>query len=89
MIKNYLLPNVGISGPKSYGRAATQAQKFGAKVLIANNVTAELRLAHERAWIVQTIRARSTSLPAAQYNVVEDRTRGQLEGQGIYYGATH
>jgi len=92
-IENYLGFPMGISGNELAGRAATQAQKFGAKVLIANTVT---RLNCDRRPYEltvdggQVIRARTVVIASgAQYNKPTIDNLARFEGQGIYYGATY
>jgi thioredoxin reductase (NADPH) len=91
-IENYLGFPMGISGNELAGRAAAQAQKFGAKVLIANNVTklnCDKRPYELSVDCGQTIRARSVIIASgAQYNKPNIENLKKFEGQGIYYGAT-
>ncbi len=91
-IENYLGFPMGVSGRELAGRAAAQAQKFGAKMLIAANV---MRLNCERRPYEltvdcgQTIRARTVVIASgAQYNKPKIENLGKFEGQGVYYGAT-
>ncbi len=92
-IENYLGFPMGISGNELAGRAAAQAQKFGAKVLIASSVTnlnCERRPYELSVDGGQTIRARSVVIASgAQYNKPGIDNLKKFEGQGIYYGATH
>jgi thioredoxin reductase (NADPH) len=91
-IENYLGFPMGITGQELAGRAAAQAQKFGAKVLIANNVTklnCERRPYELSVDCGQTIRARTVIIASgAQYNKPDIENLKKFEGQGIYYGAT-
>ncbi len=91
-IENYLGFPMGISGQELAGRAAAQAQKFGAKVLIANNVTklnCERRPYELSVDCGQTIRARTVVIASgAQYNKPKIDNLKKFEGQGVYYGAT-
>lgn len=92
-IENYLGFPMGISGNELAGRAAAQAQKFGAKVLIANNVT-QLNCEHRPYELSvdcgQTIRARTVVIASgAQYNKPKIENLKKFEGQGVYYGATY
>ncbi|MGB0008877.1 MAG: FAD-dependent oxidoreductase [Candidatus Sulfotelmatobacter sp.] len=92
-IENYLGFPMGISGNELAGRAAAQAQKFGAKVLIANNVTklnCEQRPYELTVDCGQTIRARTVVIATgAQYNKPNIDNLKKFEGQGVYYGATY
>ncbi len=92
-IENYLGFPMGISGNELAGRAATQAQKFGAKVLVANNVTklnCERRPYELTVDCGQTIRARTVVIASgAQYNKPNIDNLKKFDGQGIYYGATY
>jgi len=92
-IENYLGFPTGISGNELAGRAAAQAQKFGAKVLIANSVTklnCDKRPYELTVDCGQTIRARSVVIASgAQYNKPKIDNLKKFEGQGIYYGATY
>ena len=92
-IENYLGFPMGISGNELAGRAAAQAQKFGAKVLIANTVTklnCERRPYELTVDCGQTIRARTVVIASgAQYNKPNIENLKKFEGQGIYYGATY
>jgi thioredoxin reductase (NADPH) len=92
-IENYLGFPMGISGNELAGRAAAQAQKFGAKVLIANTVTrlnCERRPYELSVDCGQTIRARAVVIASgAQYNKPKIDNLKKFEGQGIYYGATY
>ncbi len=92
-IENYLGFPMGISGNELAGRAAAQAQKFGAKVLIANTVTrlnCERRPYELTVDCGQVIRARAVVIASgAQYNKPKIDNLAKFEGQGIYYGATY
>jgi thioredoxin reductase (NADPH) len=92
-IENYLGFPMGISGQELAGRAAAQAQKFGAKVLIANNVTkldCEQRPYQLSVDCGQVIRARTVVIASgAQYNKPNIDNLKKFEGQGVYYGATY
>jgi thioredoxin reductase (NADPH) len=92
-IENYLGFPTGISGQELAGRAAAQAQKFGARMLIASGVT---RLNCERRpyeVIVDDgrgIRARTVIIASgAQYNKPKIENLTKFEGLGVYYGATY
>lgn len=91
-IENYLGFPLGISGNELAGRAAAQAQKFGAKMLIANNVmklNCEKRPYELSVDCGQTIHARTVVIASgAQYNKPKIENLKKFEGQGIYYGAT-
>jgi thioredoxin reductase (NADPH) len=92
-IENYLGFPMGISGNELAGRAAAQAQKFGAKVLIANTVTklnCEQRPYELTVDCGQTIKARTVVIASgAQYNKPNLDNLKKFEGQGVYYGATY
>ncbi len=92
-IENYLGFPMGISGNELAGRASAQAQKFGAKVLIANTVTklnCERRPYELSVDCGQVIRARTVVIASgAQYNKPNIENLKKFEGQGIYYGATY
>jgi len=92
-IENYLGFPTGISGNELAGRAAAQAQKFGAKVLIANTVTklnCDKRPYELTVDCGQNIRARTVVIASgAQYNKPDIDNLKKFEGQGIYYGATY
>jgi thioredoxin reductase (NADPH) len=91
-IENYLGFPMGISGLELAARAYTQAQKFGAEVLIAGSAT-EL-LCSRKPYAIKTdtgsvVSARSIVIASgAQYRkpALEDLSR--FEGAGVYYGAT-
>jgi thioredoxin reductase (NADPH) len=92
-IENYLGFPMGISGTELAGRAAAQAQKFGAKVMVANDVT-KLNCDKRPYELTmdggQTIRARSVVIASgAQYKKPNLDNLKQFEGQGVYYGATY
>jgi thioredoxin reductase (NADPH) len=91
-IENYLgFPN-GISGQELAGRAYTQAQKFGAQVMIAKGAT---RLSCSRKpYAIQVdagplLPARTVILATgAEYRRLAIDNLAAFEGAGIYYGAT-
>ena len=91
-IENYLgFPN-GISGQELAARAYTQAQKFGAQVLIARSA---IRLLCERKpYNVEMddglqVQARTIIIATgAQYRKIAFDNLLQFEGAGVYYGAT-
>jgi len=92
-IENYLGFPTGVSGQELASRAVTQAQKFGARMMIAHSVArlncdvlpykvilddgSELAT---RAIVIAT---------GAQYNKPPIVNLKQFEGQGVYYGATY
>lgn len=92
-IENYLGFPTGITGQELAGRAYTQAQKFGAQLLIAKDAQ---RLACDRKpYAIET--SDDTRVPAraiviatgAQYRRLPLENLSQFEGAGVYYGATH
>jgi thioredoxin reductase (NADPH) len=92
-IENYLGFPTGISGQELAGRAYTQAQKFGAQVLIAKDAK---RLACDRRPYAieidngQRVPARTVVIATgAQYRRLPLENLSQFEGAGVYYGATH
>jgi thioredoxin reductase (NADPH) len=91
-IENYLGFPMGISGQELAGRAAAQAQKFGAKVLIANIVThlnCDRRPYELSVDCGKVIRARTVVIASgAQYKKPKIDNLARFEGQGVYYGAT-
>jgi len=91
-IENYLGFPMGVSGLELTNRATTQAQKFGAKMMIASSVT---RLnCDQRPYEVtlddgRTIQTRAIVIASgAQYNKPRIPNLANFEGQGVYYGAT-
>jgi thioredoxin reductase (NADPH) len=92
-IENYLGFPTGISGHDLAGRAYTQAQKFGAQMLIAKD--AKGLACDRRPYAVligdgQTVPARSVIIASgAQYRRLQLENLSRFEGAGVYYGATH
>ena len=92
-IENYLGFPTGISGQELAARAYTQAQKFGAQLLIAQGRdAARLRPAavrhRDRRRARGFRRAPSSSPPAPSTASWPCRHLAQFEGAGVYYGAT-
>jgi len=92
-IENYLGFPTGISGQDLAGRAYTQAQKFGAQMLIAKDA---IRLAFDRRpYAIETgdgqrVPARTVVIATgAKYRRLPLENLSQFEGAGVYYGATH
>jgi thioredoxin reductase (NADPH) len=91
-IENYLGFPSGISGQELAGRAYTQAQKFGAQVLIAKSAT-ELRCQRKPYAIsvdpATRVPARAVIIATGvQYRRLAVDGLARFEGAGIYYGAT-
>ena len=90
-IENYLGFPTGISGQDLAGRAYIQAQKFGAKILIAR---ATRIVCDHRPYIVEAenaarIPARTVLITTgAQYRKLPLKNLSRFEGAGVYYGAT-
>jgi len=91
-IENYLGFPTGVSGVELAARATTQAQKFGADMLIARSV---VRLnCDQRPYQVMLDSGEALSTRAiviatgAQYNKPEIANLDKFAGNGIYYGAT-
>ncbi|HTC95626.1 MAG TPA: FAD-dependent oxidoreductase [Terriglobales bacterium] len=91
-IENYLGFPLGISGQELAGRANTQAQKFGAQVLISRAATR--LLCDRKPYMVEieggTRLAARTVIMAmgAQYRRLPLANLARFEGNGVYYGAT-
>ena len=91
-IENYLGFPTGISGQELAGRAYTQAQKFGAQIVIAQGAR-ELACAR-RPYSVRidddlTVPTRSVIIATgAAYRRLELENLSQFEGAGVYFGAT-
>jgi thioredoxin reductase (NADPH) len=91
-IENYLGFPMGVSGQELTNRATAQAQKFGAKMMIASSVARlncdqrpyEVRLDDGRTIPTKTIIIAS----GAQYNKPRIKNLANFEGLGVYYGAT-
>ena len=91
-IENYLGFPTGISGQALAGRAYTQAQKFGAKMLIAKGAK---QLACERKpyaiEIDDSLRVPARTIiiaTGAAYRKPSLENLSHFEGAGVYYGAT-
>jgi thioredoxin reductase (NADPH) len=91
-IENYLGFPTGISGQDLAGRAYTQAQKFGAQVLIAKSATGltcdrkPYRIAIDGG---PAVPARTVIIATgAEYRRLPVENLTQFEGAGVYYGAT-
>ena len=91
-IENYLGFPTGISGQELAGRAYTQAQKFGARMMIARGA---MRLKCQREpYTVEleggtSVQARAVIIATgAQYRKLPIENLARFEGTGIYYGAT-
>jgi thioredoxin reductase (NADPH) len=92
-IENYLGFPTGISGQALAGRAYTQAQKFGAQVIIAKSAK---QLACDRKPYTieiddgQRVPARSVIIATgAEYRKPPLENLTRFEGASVYYGATH
>ncbi len=91
-IENYLGFPSGISGQDLAARAYTQAQKFGAQMIIAKGAT---QLAPDRKPYAieidnaQRVSARTIVIATgADYRRLSLDNLSQFEGAGVYYGAT-
>ena len=92
-IENYLGFPTGVSGQELASRATTQAQKFGAQMMIAHSV---VRLdCNRRPYKVMLDTGEALATRAiviatgAQYNKLQLANLERFEGEGIYYGATY
>jgi len=91
-IENYLGFPMGISGGELAARAHTQAQKFGAEIMIARE--AKKLVCDQRPYQIQigdgpAIPARTIIIATgAQYRKFSLPNLPQFEGTGVYYGAT-
>src|SRR5262249_12308308 len=91
-IENYLGFPTGISGQELANRALTQAEKFGAEMMVAKGAR---RLACERKPYAIGIEA-GPRVPArtvviatgARYRKLSVANLERFEGAGVYYGAT-
>jgi thioredoxin reductase (NADPH) len=92
-IENYLGFPTGISGQELAARALTQAQKFGAKMMVAHRVV-KLNCRQSPYQLVldngNILKSRAIVISTgAQYNKLPLENLTQFEGQGIYYDATY
>jgi thioredoxin reductase (NADPH) len=92
-IENYLGFPTGISGQELAARAITQAEKFGAQLIIAKSAK---RLSCERKpYAIELengdrIPARTVIIATgARYRKLPMENGARLQNAGIYYGATH
>src|SRR5215216_2103589 len=90
-IENYLGFPTGISGQELASRAYLQAQKFGAKMLIAK---ATGLVCDRKPYVIQVESGAQTSArtiviaTGAQYRRLPLENLSHFEGAGVYYGAT-
>ncbi len=90
-IENYLGFPTGISGRELAGRAYTQAEKFGAQMLLVRGtrLTSERKPYHVEVESGARIPARAIVIATgAEYRKPPLANLSRLEGAGIYYGAT-
>jgi thioredoxin reductase (NADPH) len=91
-IENYLGFPTGISGQELAGRAYTQAQKFGAQILIARGAVA--LTCKRRPYVIaidegQRVSAHTIIIATgARYRRLGLDNLQDFEGAGVYYGAT-
>ncbi|HUA61628.1 MAG TPA: FAD-dependent oxidoreductase [Verrucomicrobiae bacterium] len=91
-IENYLGFPTGLSGQELAARALSQAQKFGADMMIARSVV-RLNCDHRPYKVVldtgEELATRAIVIASgAQYNKLRLPNLKKFEGEGIYYGAT-
>lgn len=91
-IENYLGFPMGVSGLELTARATTQAQKFGAKMMVASSVV-QLKCKGRPYEVVlddgRIIPTHSVVIASgARYNKVDIPNLRQFESLGVYYGAT-
>jgi len=90
-IENYLGFPTGISGQELAGRAYSQAQKFGADMLVAK---ASRLICDRKPYVVELengtrISTRTVLIATgAQYRKLPLENLSRFEGAGVYYGAT-
>jgi thioredoxin reductase (NADPH) len=92
-IENYLGFPTGVSGEELAYRAITQAQKFGAHMMIARSVV-RLKCDNRPYQVLldggEALAARAIVIATgAQYNKPKLANLQKFEGAGIYYGATY
>ncbi len=92
-IENYLGFPTGISGQELASRATTQAQKFGASMMVARSVV-RLDCEHRPYRVMleggEVLPARTVVIATgAQYNKPRLTNLERFEGEGVYYGATY
>ncbi len=92
-IENYLGFPTGVSGQELASRALTQAQKFGAKMMVAHSVV-QLNCKQRPYEVVldngSVLPARSVIISTgAQYKKPNIANLKDFEGRGVYYGATY
>ena len=92
-IENYLGFPTGVSGQELAGRAISQAQKFGAKMMVAHSIV-KLNCGRRPYEVVldngSVLSARAIVIATgAQYNKPAIANLKKFEGQGVYYGATY
>jgi thioredoxin reductase (NADPH) len=91
-IENYLGFPTGISGQELAGRAYTQAQKFGAQVIIAKD--AKHLACDRKPYAIEInngprVPARTIIIATgAEYRKLSLENLSKFEGAGVYYGAT-
>src|SRR5713226_598358 len=91
-IENYLGFPTGISGRELAGRAYTQAEKFGAQMLIAK--AAKKLVCDRRPYAIEIdngprVPARTIIIATgAEYRIPTIENLSQFKGVGVYYGAT-
>ena len=91
-IENYLGFPTGVSGQELAARAIAQAEKFGAKMMVARSVARLACEKHPYEVVLDNgnkLAARAVVIATgAQYNKPHLPDLERFEGQGIYYGAT-
>lgn len=91
-IENYLGFPTGISGQELTSRAYTQAQKFGAQMMVAKGATR--LVCNRRPYLIEAgndlqVMARTIVVATgAEYRKLLLSNSSQFEGAGIYYSAT-
>jgi thioredoxin reductase (NADPH) len=92
-IENYLGFPLGVSGHELAGYAFTQAEKFGADMLVANS--AQRLTCDRRPYTIGTdtggrLNSKTIIIAAgAEYRRLPVEDLSRFEGAGVYYGATH
>lgn len=92
-IENYLGFPTGVSGQELAARAITQAQKFGAKMMVGHGVVRlDCSRSPYRVFLDsgEAIATRAIIISTgAQYNKPNISNLKKFEGLGVYYGATY